>query len=281
MCQREAGNARGRELQWSRILMDKMDMGDQNWTGPRKCLCEPSPRPLIQIEDWKVKMSRKNGYLVCVCLTLLIALGVFFWPEIYLKFFAPPPDQWFREMHRSWEETFKKDGWVRVDENTWRHPSKGETNITSLVITNKVIPSRPTARDPAARGTGKINQLPEPVVILTISATVDESAKKTPISVWRSADSTADERANAVNKLLSPETSIQSAEALLGKDGRFSHYFGPSFKSVRETNYPQAGVINDAVLEYGTARGVVSLVFSRGPGATNHFRFVRAFAGRY
>src|SRR5207249_8314690 len=36
---------------------------------------------LIQIEDWKVKMSRKNRYLVCVCLTLLIALGVFFRSE--------------------------------------------------------------------------------------------------------------------------------------------------------------------------------------------------------
>ncbi len=99
------------------------------------------------------------------------------------------------------------------------------------------------------------------------------------MSIWRSPSSTTDERIGAVNKLLSPETTMESAIALLGKDHALSHHFGPSFGVTQVTNAEQALQANGVdyfVLQYNTPSGLVALRFPRGHG--NRLHFDRAYA---
>jgi len=142
---------------------------------------------------------------------------------------------------------------------------------------SEVTPGGGTNAEPATKDIVKTNYASERFPILTNATKVGDNAKKTLMSIWRSPDSTPEERADAVNKLLSPETTIQSAEALLGDDGVLSHYFGTYFGSAEDTN---AGGIDFWLLKYDTQRGLVALRFSRALGSTNQFRFERACAGK-
>lgn len=132
-----------------------------------------------------------------------------------------------------------------------------------------------TNAEPTIKGIVKTNYASERLPILTNAIMVE---KKTPMSIWRSQDSTPEERADAVNKLLSAETTIRSAGAVLGEDSVLSHHFGSYFGSAEGTN---ESTIDFCLLEYDTPHGFVTLLFSRAPGSTNQFRFDRAYAGKW
>lgn len=142
-----------------------------------------------------------------------------------------------------------------------------EVNVVSAGATNAELGSSDI---------GKTNAVSEPLSIPTNSMAGDHSSK-TPISIWRSPDSTVEECVSAVNGLLTAETTIESAENLLGNDGALSHHFGPSFGSVDAT---KTGGVDFCLLEYDKPHGPVTLRFTREPGTTNQFRFERAYGGK-
>jgi hypothetical protein len=141
-------------------------------------------------------------------------------------------------------------------------PATGE-----LARTNYASQSDANA-EPAAKQTAT-SEAPQRFPALTNATLVDNDGHGALMAVWRSPDSTPNDRASAVTKWLPQDTSIASAKALLGDDGALSHYFGPSFIS---------GAVDDWVLEYDTPGGLVILRFSRGPGGTNRLRFDGAYA---
>ncbi len=100
------------------------------------------------------------------------------------------------------------------------------------------------------------------------------------MSIWRSPKSTPQERAEALNKWLSPETSIESAISLLGPDGVLSRDYGPSTTLVSGKNGVVAhpgGYYEKLWLEYKIPGGSVSLDFNKQGGASNEWRFEHAY----
>lgn len=86
------------------------------------------------------------------------------------------------------------------------------------------------------------------------------------LSIWRSPKSSPQEQANALNKWLWPETSVESAITLLGTDGVLSRAFGPSeiIDSGSSTNrwvMRQNGNYKKLMSEYVTPSGCVGLGF--------------------
>ena len=165
--------------------------------------------------------------------------------------------------------------------------------------------SLPVSTASSQNGTSKRPQLSDPVPVGSTTSEPPQISPKTNYSsarfpsptnaiavndyssilmaIWRSSDSTPQERANALMKWLPKDTSIAKVEALLGKGGHLSHYFGILFTSVQNTNaltFQDRG-LDELVLEYKTLHGPVSLVFSKKPGSSNEVWFDRAFPGSY
>src|SRR5262245_17280786 len=63
-----------------------------------------------------------------------------------------------------------------------------------------------TNAKPATNNIVSANETTERPPVVT-AAIADDGSKKTPLWIWRSKDSTPEERADAVNKLLPPESS--------------------------------------------------------------------------
>jgi len=98
------------------------------------------------------------------------------------------------------------------------------------------------------------------------------------MSIWRSAISSSDERAEAVMKLFPRGTSLQSVQALLGDKGTLSHSYGPSI-SFTGNIVGQAGTHDFWEYEYQTPSGIISLRFEMETGQHQpRFRFERAYS---
>jgi len=131
-----------------------------------------------------------------------------------------------------------------------------------------INPGNSTNAKHATKDIGRTDYAPEGVPTLTNGATVGDNPRETLMSVWRSPESTAEERANALTKWLPRDTTMASAEALLGNDGRWSHRFGLSLNAPQHTNgdvTSRASGIDVWVLEYDTQGGLVALRFPQGP----------------
>ena len=115
----------------------------------------------------------------------------------------------------------------------------------------------------------------------TVAAHLAEGRQKDLLSIWRSSNSTLQERSDALNKNLPHETSIKSAIELLG-NGIVSRDYGPSVRFTRSTNgyvVLPTGTYEKLWLEYETQGGHVRLGFDLKPvGATSEWRFDCAFA---
>ena len=101
------------------------------------------------------------------------------------------------------------------------------------------------------------------------------------ISIWRSPKSTPQERAEVLNKWLSPETSIRSAISLLGDDGVLSRDYGPLtiIKSTRNGVVTRDGGLYEKFwLEYKMPVGLISLGFTNKGGTNNEWSFEHAYA---
>jgi hypothetical protein len=110
--------------------------------------------------------------------------------------------------------------------------------------------------------------------------TQTDAMEKKLMSVWRSPKSTPQERAEALNKWLSPETSIESAISLLGDNGLLSRDHGPStvFSSGKNGVVAhQGGYYEKFWLEYKMPGGSVSLSFDNQGGASREWRFEHAY----
>lgn len=115
----------------------------------------------------------------------------------------------------------------------------------------------------------------------TVAANLAEGRQKDLLSIWRSSNSTLQERSDALNKNLAHETSIKSAIELLG-NGIVSRDYGPSVRFTRSTNgyvVLPAGTYEKLWLEYEMQAGHVRLGFDLKPvGATSEWRFDCAYA---
>ena len=86
------------------------------------------------------------------------------------------------------------------------------------------------------------------------------------IAIWRSPSSTAEERVDAVMKLIPRGSSLDSVKKLLGNDGVLAHYFGPSMSLIQNTNGEssvRSGTHDFWQMEYRTPTGKVALRFRR------------------
>ena len=154
---------------------------------------------------------------------------------------------------------------------------------------SEVTPGGGTNAEPATKPADivRTNYAPERFPTLTNATTFDDNTRRTLISIWRSPDSTPDERVDAITKWLPKGSSIDSVIALLGNDGDLSHNFGPFIdirggKSTNGAVTPQTGAVDFWFLEYDTPHGKVTLRFYPEPVSTNQnrLRFDRAFAGK-
>ena len=129
-----------------------------------------------------------------------------------------------------------------------------------------------------------INGLSEalPHSLASTSATNQiEAPMKTLLSIWRSPNSTPKQRADALNKWLPPETTIESARSLLGGDCFLSRHYGPLTILISGTNGIAAqhgGHYEAFFLEYKTPGGSVNLGFGNQRGASREWRFEGAYA---
>lgn len=143
----------------------------------------------------------------------------------------------------------------------------------------------PTATngDPHAKPIAETNYTSARILNITNSTMSGANARTPLMSIWHSPDATAEDRATAITKWLPQDTSIASAQALLGKHGALSHHFGPSFGFAEDTNTgftSQTGGVDVWLLEYDTPRGRVALRFSRGFQSTNALRFDGAYTDK-
>jgi hypothetical protein len=98
--------------------------------------------------------------------------------------------------------------------------------------------------------------------------------RSSPLSVWRSPNTTAQERADGVNKGIPKGTDIEMVKMLLGEDAELVHYHGPSADLVTGST----GTHDYWRLEYKASDGLVALDFrvvSRATGS--RFVFDRAY----
>ena len=105
------------------------------------------------------------------------------------------------------------------------------------------------------------------------------------LAIWRSPTSTPEERAEAVTKHLPRGTSVESAKALLGDDGRLVQYFGPSMEFAAGTNGEITGRTTGGhdywQLEYGTPTANIGLRFYfERSGPNPGLKFDRAYPMR-
>ncbi len=111
-----------------------------------------------------------------------------------------------------------------------------------------------------------------------------KTAETNLMAIWLSPKSTSEERAAAVMKMIPHGASLESAQALLGKDGILSRSYGPSMNFSPGTNgqiVGETGSHDYWEWEYHTRSGVVALRFSLEPGGQKpRYRFERAYSVR-
>jgi hypothetical protein len=91
------------------------------------------------------------------------------------------------------------------------------------------------------------------------------------LQVWRSPDSSPQQRADAVTKLIPTGASKEEVDRVLAKKGMWSHYHGPSFDAINNRQLPDHDYWR---LVYEFPGGGVSLEFE--PSTAWGERFVRA-----
>jgi hypothetical protein len=89
--------------------------------------------------------------------------------------------------------------------------------------------------------------------------------------VWRSPDSSLQQRADAVNKLIPKGTSKEQVERILAERGIWTHYHGPTIDAIHNRSLPDHDYWR---LDYEFPGGGVSLEFE--PSTAFGDRFVRA-----
>ncbi len=100
------------------------------------------------------------------------------------------------------------------------------------------------------------------------------------MSIWWSPKSTPQERAEALNKWLSTETSIETAISLLGSDGIVSRDHGPSAVLTSGKNgavVREDGFYEKFWLKYEMPNGFVNLSFDNNGGASREWKFEHAY----
>jgi len=80
----------------------------------------------------------------------------------------------------------------------------------------------------------------------------------TALQTWRSPDASLQQRADAVTVLFPIGTSKEEVESVLGRSGRWAHYYGPSFDLINNRPLPAHDFWR---LEYEFPSGYVSLTF--------------------
>jgi hypothetical protein len=118
------------------------------------------------------------------------------------------------------------------------------------------------------------------VVVLGCASGVRQtSAQRTLLAVWQT-NSTASARADAINESIAPGTDVGSVRNLLGRDGNWTRYHGPTIDlvggSATSSNYHDFWQ-----LEYTFPDGLVVLRFVQAPGVSPpRFLFERAFVAK-
>ena len=121
------------------------------------------------------------------------------------------------------------------------------------------------------------------VVLGCTSGASQSSAQKSLLAVWQSTNSTAPARADAVNKSIAPGTDVESIRKLLGRDGNWTRYHGPTIDLVGRNggNAGPSGYHDFWQLEYTVSDGLVVLRFVQAPGVSPpRFQFERAFVAK-
>jgi hypothetical protein len=211
-----------------------------------------------------VKSSTTRFWWIAAALVLVEALWLF-------GHSPRKKGEWFGDLNKNVNVMARSNGWVEVGERAWQLPDNPKPAVSDQ--SSQVTES--TGDDPLAEPQDilKTNSVPERFSILTNVARADQNSN-TLIAIWRSPDSTPEERARALTKCLPQDTTVAKARSLLGNGGPLSHYFGIL------VSRPGEGV-DDWVLEYKTPQGPVSLVFVKKPGSSNEVWFDRAFPGSY
>ena len=146
-----------------------------------------------------------------------------------------------------------------------------------LFLTTAGCCKRPRAADTSS-SVGSVS-LSSPARTYT-AAKQTQTMEKQLMSIWRSPKTTPQEQAEALNKWLSHETSIETAISLLGADGIVSRDHGPSTVLISGKNgvvARQSGFYEKLWLEYKTSGGSVSLSFDNKGGTSSEWLFEHAY----
>jgi hypothetical protein len=104
------------------------------------------------------------------------------------------------------------------------------------------------------------------------------SGRETALRVWQSQDSTLEQRAHAVSELFPVGASQQSVVSVLGTNGGWARFHGPSIDAYHPQHTRQLPDFDETYWSYKFSGGSVLLVFD--PPASDGGRFVRAVPSR-
>ena len=100
------------------------------------------------------------------------------------------------------------------------------------------------------------------------------SQKDPRMAAWDSRHSTPQQRAQAANELIAPDTPGWRVQEILGRKGVWVHYHGPSLDLIARTNLPPH---DDWQLQYDWPNGSVAIIFEPSIGTKpTEQRFVTA-----
>lgn len=117
------------------------------------------------------------------------------------------------------------------------------------------------------------------LLLVLLVGCAGHSRQATPIAIWRSANSTPEQRVEAVASLVPVGTTRTEVQRVLGQNGRWTHWHGPSATLSIENGVATAhSIVNhdEWTLEYPVSGGAVALFFqSSETGRHDDFKFVR------